>query len=74
LPRKFDAPFFNEFVATTNGKSADEINRELLGHNIIGGLPLDRHYPELAGGVLLCATEMSKRADMDRIVEVWNEK
>ena len=74
LPRKFDAPFFNEFVVTTNGKSADEINRELLVHNIIGGLPLDRYYPELAGGVLLCATEMSKRSDMDRIAAVWNEK
>jgi glycine dehydrogenase subunit 1 len=74
LPRKFDGPFFNEFVATTNGKSADQINRELLEHNIIGGLPLDRYYPELSGCVLLCATEMSKRADMDRIAAVWTGK
>jgi glycine dehydrogenase subunit 1 len=71
LPLKFSGPFFNEFVATTNGKSAVEIESELLEQNIIGGLPLDRFYPELSGCVLLCATEMSKRADMDRIAETW---
>jgi glycine dehydrogenase subunit 1 len=42
-----------------------------LEQNIIGGLPLDRFYPELSGCVLLCATEMSKRTDMDRIAETW---
>jgi glycine dehydrogenase subunit 1 len=72
LSLKFDAPFFNEFVAVTNGRSAKAINDELLGQKIIGGLPLDRFYPELSGCVLLCATEMSKRADMDRVAAVWS--
>jgi glycine dehydrogenase subunit 1 len=71
LPLKFDGPFFNEFVAKTNGKSAVKIENELLRQKIIGGLPLDRFYPELSGCVLLCATEMSKRADMDRIAGTW---
>ena len=37
----------------------------MLKHKIIGGLPLGRFYPELADCMLLCATEMTKRADMD---------
>lgn len=74
LPLRFDGPFFNEFVARTNGKPAAEIEGELLEQKIIGGLPLDRFYPELGGCVLLCATEMSKRADMDRIAEAWQTK
>jgi glycine dehydrogenase subunit 1 len=35
-------------------------------------LPLGRFYPELADAMLLCATEMSRRAEMDRLAEVWN--
>ena len=31
------------------------------------GLPLGKFYPELADCMLLCATEMSRRADMDAI-------
>jgi glycine dehydrogenase subunit 1 len=74
LPLRFDAPFFNEFVVTTNGKSAESINRELLREKIVGGLPLDRFYPELSGSVLLCATEMSKRADMDQVAAAWHHQ
>lgn len=73
LPVRFDAPFFNEFVVSTNGKSAHDINQELLKDRIIGGLPLDRYYPELSGCLLLCATEMSKRIDMDRVAQSWSQ-
>ena len=34
----FDAPFFNEFVGNTNGKSPDQVNAELAEKKIIGGL------------------------------------
>jgi glycine dehydrogenase subunit 1 len=71
LPLKFEGPFFNEFVATTNGKSLEVINSKLLSQKIIGGLPLDRFYPELAGCALLCATEMNKRTDMDQVAAAW---
>ena len=71
LPLRFNAPFFNEFVASANGRSAKEINQDLLEHRIVGGLALDRYYPELSGCLLLCATEMTKRADMDRVVQLW---
>jgi len=71
LPLKFDSPFFNEFVAVTNGKSPDEINAELLERKIIGGLPLERFYPELKGCMLFCATETNKREDMDLLVSAF---
>ncbi len=35
-------------------------------HKIIGGLPLGRFYPELADCSLVCATEMTKRSQMDQ--------
>jgi glycine dehydrogenase subunit 1 len=55
----------------TNGKPTAAIHEELLRDKIVGGLPLDRFYPELAGCVLLCATEMNKRTDMDKIAAAW---
>ena len=69
VPRRFGGKFFNEFVATPNGKSPEEANKALLKRKIIGGLPLGRFYPELAGCMLLCATEMSTRAQMDAVAE-----
>ena len=47
LPLAFEAPFFNEFVVRTNGKSPEQINAELLEQKIVGGLSLGRFYPEL---------------------------
>jgi glycine dehydrogenase subunit 1 len=72
LPLRFDAPFFNEFVAATNGAPVDSLQKRLLEKKIVGGLDLGRFYPELSGCVLLCATEMSKRADMDQVAAAWN--
>ncbi|MCU1291432.1 MAG: glycine dehydrogenase (decarboxylating) alpha subunit, partial [Bryobacterales bacterium] len=71
---RFEAPFFNEFVVRTNGKSPEQVNAALLEKRIIGGLPLERFYPELKDCVLLCATEMSKRADMDTVAAAFGGK
>jgi len=71
LPLKFDAPFFNEFVVRTNGKQPDQINARLLNGKIIGGLALGRFYPELSDCMLLCATEMSRRQDMDAVAAAF---
>ena len=49
--------------------NAKAITKGLLRHKIIGGLPLGRLYPALADSVLLCATERSRREDMDRVAE-----
>jgi glycine dehydrogenase subunit 1 len=71
LWRRFKGPYFNEFVAATGVQSPDEINHRLLGFQIVGGLPLDRFYPELGNSVLLCCTEMASRADMDAVAEAF---
>ncbi len=73
MAKAFDAPFFNEFVARSNGRSPEEINKELLQERIIGGLPLGRFYPELKDCMLLCATEMSKRSDMDKVGRAFEQ-
>ncbi len=70
LKPRFSGPSFNEFVAVT--ADPEDVNRRLLDRKIIGGLPLAKYYPELSDGVLLCATEMTKRADMDALAEVFH--
>jgi glycine dehydrogenase subunit 1 len=67
LTPRFQAPYFNEFVVSTNGTSPEELNSKLLDRKIIGGLDLKKYYPELGNAMLLCATEMTKRADMDAL-------
>ncbi len=69
LPLRFTGPFFNEFVVSA--KSPDAINQSLLEQKIIGGLPLQRYYPELDNTMLLCATEMSRRENMDTVAEAF---
>jgi glycine dehydrogenase subunit 1 len=71
VPLRFSGPFFNEFVASTNGKTPDQVNAALLKKKIIGGLALQRFYPELDKAVLLCATEMSRRDKLDTVAEAF---
>jgi glycine dehydrogenase subunit 1 len=72
LKRRFTGPYFNEFVAMGNGTPVADVNTKLLERKIIGGLSLDRHYPELGNAALVCATEMTKRADMDAFAEAFS--
>ena len=71
LPLRFSAPFFNEFVASANGRTPERLNELLLEKKIIGGLPLKRFYPELGNAMLICATEMSRREKLDAVAEVF---
>ncbi len=71
LPLRFRGPFFNEFVARTNGRTPAEVNELLLENKIVGGLPLGRFYPELADCMLFCATEMNRREQMDAVAGVF---
>jgi glycine dehydrogenase subunit 1 len=71
MPLRFRGPFFNEFVARTNGRTPDEVNERLLENKIIGGLPLGRFYPELSDCMLFCATEMNRREHMDSVASVF---
>jgi glycine dehydrogenase subunit 1 len=63
------APFFKEFVVRCPRPVA-EINAALEAERIIGGLDLERFYPEMRRCMLLCVTEMNTRTEIDRLVEV----
>jgi glycine dehydrogenase subunit 1 len=63
------APRFHEFVLDLEG-SAEAVNAGLLEKKIIGGLALEQWYPELGPGASLwCATEVTKRSEMDAAAE-----
>ncbi len=58
------APRFNEFVVQTS-EDPYAINSRLLGHKIVGGLPLKKFYPELGNASLWCCTELTSRTMID---------
>jgi glycine dehydrogenase subunit 1 len=65
VKRKFDAPFFNEF-AIEFPRSARMINADLLNEKIVGPLSLGSLYPELTKTALVCVTETTTRAEIER--------
>jgi glycine cleavage system P protein (glycine dehydrogenase) subunit 1 len=66
------APRFNEFVVQTS-EDPYAINSRLLGHKIVGGLPLKKFYPELGNAALWCCTEMTTRSMIDTAAGVIAE-
>ena len=67
-----DRPFFKEFVVRCP-RPPSEINEVLLERGIIGGYDLGRDYPHLENSMLLCVTEMNTKAEIDRLVEAFEE-
>jgi glycine dehydrogenase subunit 1 len=67
--RTFDAPFFNEFVVELP-RSVKLINGQLLRDKIIGPLALGTAYPELTKRALVCVTETTTRAEIERFAGV----
>src|SRR3981081_196131 len=63
--RTFDAPFFNEFVGEFP-RSVKLINTQLLRDKIIGPFALGTPYPELTKRALVCVTETTSRAEIER--------
>jgi len=55
---------FNEFVVETT-EDPYAVNSRILGHKIVGGLPLKKFYPELGNASLWCCTEMTTRTAID---------
>jgi len=62
-----DAPRFNEFIVQTT-EDPYAINARILGHKIVGGLPLKKFYPELGNASLWCCTELTSRSIIDTAV------
>ena len=64
----FTAPTFNEFTIRLDLDPAPVLKR-LLKKGIIGGIGLKRFYPSLSGHLLITATEMNTKEDMDTFAE-----
>lgn len=62
-------PFFREFVVKSDIPVKD-INKALLEDRIVGGYELEKDYPELAGHLLFCVTELNTREDIDILVNM----
>jgi glycine dehydrogenase subunit 1 len=61
--------FFNEFMLRCP-RPVDEVNQYLLEEwGIVGGFNLESYYPSLAQTMLVCATEMNSREDIDCLVD-----
>ena len=65
VKRAFDGPFFNEFTLEFP-RSVRMINAELLKEKIAGPLTLGTAYPELTKHGLVCVTETTPRAEIER--------
>lgn len=72
---RFDAPHFKEFVLSlegTVGSTGATINmREVLKRmqrkHVLGGIPLDRSFPQFGESALVCVTEAHTKEDIDRL-------
>jgi glycine dehydrogenase subunit 1 len=65
VKRTFAAPFFNEFTVELP-RSVKMVNAELLKSRIVGPFVLGSAYPELSKHALVCVTETTSRAEIER--------
>ena len=61
----FDRPYFHEAVLRLNAP-VNDVLQALEAQGIIGGYPLDEHYPALGNAVLVCATETRTQEDIEQ--------
>jgi glycine dehydrogenase subunit 1 len=67
--RAFTAPVFNEVaVRVRAGLDASRVLAELQRREILGGVDLGRWYPGLSDCILMNATELTTRANIDTLV------
>ena len=64
----FSRPFFHEVVLRLPA-AVPAVLRAMAVQNVLAGLPLEEHYPELRGCLLVCATERRTPEDLSAYVE-----
>jgi glycine dehydrogenase subunit 1 len=67
-----DGPFFNE-ITVLCPSDGPNMRHALAERGIIGGYALGREYPGLENGLVLCATERTTDAEIDRLVTALAE-
>jgi glycine dehydrogenase subunit 1 len=65
VKRTFSGPFFNEFTVEFP-KSVKLVNADLLREKIVGPFVLGSAYHELSKNALVCVTETTTRAEIER--------
>ncbi len=69
----FDAKHFNEFLVELP-RNPHEIAKELIGHGVQGGLPInDGCFRNVPNSMLLATTELHREEDMDKLVNALKE-
>jgi glycine dehydrogenase subunit 1 len=63
VERVFERPFFHEAVVRLEAP-VHEVLRSLAAHNVLGGVDLTPHYPELENSMLICSTETRTAQDI----------
>jgi glycine dehydrogenase subunit 1 len=74
VTRIHDGPYLNEFAVRV--PDAPGVHRQLLKGDILAGLPLADWYPaddDLKDALLLCATEVTTTADIERLAGALTE-
>jgi glycine dehydrogenase subunit 1 len=73
-PRIHTAPYLNEFAVRV--PDAPEVHRRLLERGVLAGFPLATWYPDdavLAEALLVCATEVTTTAEIERFAAALRE-
>ncbi|NND65698.1 MAG: aminomethyl-transferring glycine dehydrogenase subunit GcvPA [Gammaproteobacteria bacterium] len=68
IESRFSGAHFHEVVMRFGDRAVTVLNH-LRAHGIHGGYLLDADYSEMAGDILMCATEKHTKADIDRMVD-----
>lgn len=69
---RYDGPQFNEFVIAVPGDAAAVVDR-CAEHGILPGVALGHFDTARSSELLVCVTEVHRRQDIDRLVEVLVE-
>jgi hypothetical protein len=59
--------------AATTPVRPEKLNKLLLRHGIVGGLPLHGHLRQLEDHMLVCTTELHSDQDYDRLIAALKE-
>jgi glycine dehydrogenase subunit 1 len=64
----FDGPYFHEAVLRLD-RPVEPVLEALASQGIVGGYPLNDHFPELGEALLVCATETRTEADIRKYTQ-----
>ncbi len=72
IKRKYDAPFFNEFVITLPTKG-EIFYRKCSERGLFSGIPLEWFFKDMENEMLITITEKISEEDMDMGIKIFSE-